>query len=180
MLTIVITGEEHFDEETQEFTYPESVTLELEHSLVALSKWEAEYEKPFLSSDDKTEEEVLGYIRAMIQTPNIAPEVFDRLTLENLEEINNYINAKKSATWFSDDSHQSRNGEVITSELIYYWMIVFTIPLECENWHLSRLFTLIRVCNVKNAPPKKKSTAEIAARNRDLNARRKAQLGTRG
>jgi hypothetical protein len=180
VLTITVPGREFFDEENEVFVESESVVLELEHSLVSLSKWESIFEKPFLDDKPRTEEELFTYIKCMLLTPNVPPEVLTRLTEQNLVDINNYMNSKQSATWFNDHTESSKRGETFTSELIYYWMIGFNIPLECENWHLSRLFTLIRVCNVKNAPPKKMSRAEIAARNRELNAKRKAELGTRG
>lgn len=180
MLTIVIKGIELFDEEKQEFTYSESFVLELEHSLVSMSKWESIHEKPFLKKGEKTSEEVFSYIKCMILTPDFPPEVLLRLSQENLNDINTYIDAKMTATWFSDIPSGKQSSEVITAELIYYWMISFTIPFECEKWHLNRLFTLIKICNLKNAKPKKMSKSEIAARNRELNARRKAELGTTG
>jgi hypothetical protein len=180
MLTIVVPGVEMFDEESQEFVTVGDVTLNLEHSLVSLSKWEQIYEKPFLGKDEKTTEEVLGYVKAMTLTTDAPEDVFNKLSKENLDAINEYIEAKMTATWFSDAPGAPPARDVITSELIYYWMITFQIPFECENWHLNRLFTLIRVCNVKQAKPKKMSRAEVAARNRELNAKRRAQLGTKG
>jgi hypothetical protein len=179
VLTITVLGVEHFDEEKQEFLTEGDFILELEHSLVSLSKWESIYEKPFLGLEEKTTEEVFGYVKAMILTPNVPPEVFSRLSQANLEQINAYIEAKMSATWFSE-TPPPRSREIITSELIYYWMITFTIPIVCENWHLNRLFTLIKVCNAKNSKPIKMSRSEVAQRNRELNAQRKAQLGTSG
>ena len=179
MLTIVVPGAEHFDDDKQEFFTVGDFTLELEHSLVALSKWESEFEKPFLGKEEKTDEEIFGYIRAMSMTPNVPPEVWFRLTEDNVEAINKYIDSKMTATWFNK-TKETPSSERITSELIYYWMVVFQIPFECETWHLSRLFTLIKICNVKNEKPKKMNSSEAAAQRRELNAQRKAQLGTSG
>lgn len=180
MLTITVLGTEMFDEERQEFTTHGDVVLVLEHSLVSLSKWESIYEKPFLGEASKTPEEILGYVKAMVIGAEVPEEVFHRLSRSNIEEINAYIDARMSATWFSEAPGAPKSRDIITSELIYYWMTVFQIPFECEKWHLNRLFTLIRICNIKQSKPKKMSRAEIAARNRELNAQRKAQLGTRG
>lgn len=180
MLTIVVPGTEMFDEKLQEFVTVDDVTLELEHSLISLSKWESMYEKPFLGQAEKTTEEVLGYIKFMTLTPNVPEVVFSKISEENIMKINEYIDAKMSATWFSEAPGAPKSRDVITAELIYYWMITFQIPFECEMWHLNRLFTLIRVCNIKQAKPQKMSRSEIAARNRELNTQRKAQLGTTG
>lgn len=178
MLKIDVPSREVYDEETQRFYVVPATELELEHSLVSLSKWESEWEKPFLGKDPKTTEETISYIKAMTLTEDIPPEVYANLTNDNLNSVNEYIGKKMTATWFREDGKKGR--EIITAELIYYWMVSFRIPFECQYWHLNRLFTLVKVCSEKNSPPKKMSRSEIAQRNRELNAQRKAQLGTRG
>lgn len=180
MLTLTVGGTESYDEKTEKFVVVGGFQIQLEHSLVSLSKWESIHEKPFLGKDQKTPEEVLSYVRCMVVSPEIPPEVFSQLGEKHFELINDYLNAKMTATWFNDQPGTPRTSEVITSELIYYWMTVFNIPFECETWHLNRLFTLIRICNIKQAKPKKMSRSEMAARNRELNEQRKKQLGTTG
>lgn len=180
MLTITVPGIEMFDDESQEFITQGDVVLELEHSLVSLSKWESKFEKPFLGVSDKKEEELIGYVKAMVMTPNVPDELIQRLVQEHMSDINTYIDARMSATWFSEAPGAPKSRDVITSELIYYWMTVFQIPFECERWHLNRLFTLIRICNIKQSKPKKMTRSEIAERNRELNEQRRAQLGSKG
>jgi len=179
MLQIIVPGTEYYDEATETFTTVDDVVLELEHSLVSLSKWESKFEKPFLGSDDKTSEEILEYVRCMLMTKDYSLDVFQRFSAANIQEINQYIDSKQSATTFKD---QKRYGpaEVVTAELIYYWMIAFNIPFECQYWHLNKLFALIRVCNIKNGKPQKMSRNEVAERNRQLNEQRRAKLGTSG
>lgn len=179
MLTINVKMTETFDEETGRFG-GETFELNLEHSLVSMSKWEARFEKPFLSDKDKTSEEVSWYINAMSLSGEIPPEVFSNLTAANIAEIDLYIGAKMTATTFNEQQNQRHNREIITSEIIYYWMVSLGIPFECECWHLNRLLTLIRVINIKNSPKKTMGRREAAQRMRELNAQRKAQYGTRG
>lgn len=181
-ITIPAVNREDFDEEKGEFVYTKrkEQTLTLEHSLVSLSKWEAKWCKPFLDKKDKTEEETLDYIRCMIVTPNVDPDIVNFLTAENIEEIHKYIAAPMTATTINDQQNGGGNGEIMTAELLYYYMFAFTIPIECQKWHLNRLITLIRIFNVKNGPSKKMSKGEIMSRNAALNAQRRAQMKTRG
>jgi hypothetical protein len=178
VLTIDVVLDDLYDEEKEEFISLK-YSLELEHSLVSLSKWESVFEKPFLSDAEKTQEEIFFYIQAMALNPKIPPEVFTNLSSDNVSQIEKYISSRMTATWFNDANHQ-KSREVITAEIIYHWMISLNIPFECQHWHLNRLLTLIRVCNEKNSPPRELSRAEMAARNRALNAQRKQQLGTTG
>lgn len=181
MLELIIPASEVYNEKLSEFVKTDEIVLRLEHSLASLSKWESKWEKPFMTSEEKTSEETFGYIQAMSLDPNTPPEVFHSLSSEHLDLINKYLEAKMSATWFSEKPKANGSREIITAEVIYYWMISLNIPLECENWHLNRLFTLIKVFNQKNAPEKKKmSRSELMARNRKLNAERKAKLNTSG
>ena len=180
MLTITIPATEMFNEETQEFFSLKEQTFQLEHSLVSLSKWESKWCKPFLSKTDKTFEETLDYIKCMTITQNVGSDVYNRLTRKNIEDINKYIEAPMTATTFYNDIQKGGKKETVTSELIYYWMIALNIPMECQKWHLNRLLTLIRVCNVKNTPPKKMGKGDIMRRNAALNAQRRKQLNTKG
>lgn len=179
MLRILVPMSESFDEATSTFI-TNTFALELEHSLVSLSKWESKFEKPFLSDDDKTAEEAMWYIEAMTLTSDVPPEIFLKLSQENVEEINDYINGKQTATWFADRQSRGASREIITAEIIRYWMIAQNIPIEFEHWHLNRLFTQIKVVNEKNAPAKKMSRAEALAQQRRVNAERLAKLGTKG
>lgn len=180
MLEILIPGDEYYDAVAEEFKYPEAVELQLEHSLVSLSKWESIVEKPFLSREEKTSEELLKYIVCMNISEGVSTETFNKLTKENLEEINVYINAKYTATTFRETPNRRISLEIITAEIIYYWMISLNIPFECQHWHLNRLLTLIKVCSEKNAPQKKMSRKDVVERNRELNEQRKRELGTSG
>lgn len=180
MLTITIPATEEFDEIKGEFVYPKEQTLQLEHSLISISKWESKWCKPFLAKQDKTAEEVIDYVKCMTLNKSVSDDVYRCLTKDNINAINEYIGAPMTATYFSNQDKGKRNNEQITSELIYYWMIALQIPFECQKWHINRLLTLIRVCNVKNAPPKKMSKREIISRNAALNAARRQQLNTKG
>lgn len=179
MLEITIPGIEFYDENTNEFIYYDDERVQLEHSLVSISKWEANWCKPFLSNKDKTGEEIIDYIKCMTLTEGVADDVYKRLTEDNLTKINEYIGRPMTATTFPPEPN-SGGREIVTSEIIYYWMVSFNIPFECQNWHINRLLTLVRVCKIKNDPPKKMSRNEILSRNKALNEARKKQLNTRG
>ena len=181
MLTIKIPiTQEGWDEVKEEFVEAKYQTLQLEHSLVSLSKWESKWKKPFFSKKGMTTEETLDYIKFMTVSKNVDPDVYDHLSRENIEEVMAYIDDPMTATTFSNDGKSGSNREVITSELIYYWMIASNIPFECQKWHLNRLITLIRVCSIKNNPPKKRSKRDIMSQNAALNAARRKQMNTKG
>lgn len=182
MLQLVIPlGPEIFDDEKQEFVTPDTKTIQLEHSLISLSKWESKWHKPFLTNEPKTPEETKDYIKCMTITQNVSDELYSHLTSDNVMQVNKYIEDPMTATTFPKGKKSSRSKEIITSEIIYYWMITLGIPIdECQKWHLNRLLTLIQVCNVKNEPGKQMSKSEILSRNRALNAARKRKLNTRG
>lgn len=181
MLQIIVPiSPEGWDERKQEFVEPKYKKLQLEHSLVSLSKWESKWRKAFFSKQEKTNEETMDYIKCMTITPNVPPEVYLYLTQANIEQINEYIGAPMTATVFYDKKTNKSNKEVITAELIYYWMIALNIPFECQKWHINRLLTLIHVCEIKNRPPKKMSQSEIMRCNAELNEMRKKKYNTKG
>lgn len=182
MLKIVVPGnQERWDEKNEQFliTDTKDVELRLEHSLISVSKWESKYHIPFLSSE-KTDEQIIDYIKCMTLNSNVDDDVYNRLTTSNLIDINKYIADPMTATVVKDPPNNKKNTEFVTSELIYYWMISYGIPAEFEKWHINRLIMLIRVCAVKNETPKKKSKQEIMAEYRAINAANKAKFRTRG
>lgn len=182
MLKLIVFGREFWDEKKEEFIPTKDQILSLEHSLISISKWETKWHKPFISENKKTNEELIDYIRCMTITQNVDSFTYKRLTKENMDQIEKYIDDPATATWFNDsrEGQKSSKKERITSELIYYWMIASEIPFECETWNLNRLMVLIRICSIKNKPPKKQGKKEIMKNNTSLNAARRNKIGTSG
>lgn len=181
MLSINIGQIELFNEQTNEFFYLKPIVLKLEHSLISISKWEAKWHKPF-SNSQKTDEEMRDYIRCMTLNGDLHPAYYSSLSREDITNIENYINDEMTATTFHTNGQQKRGApsrKFITSEVIYYWMIVLNIPFECEKWHLNRLLTLIRVCNVESSP-KKMTKKETAAYYKALNAENRKKFSSKG
>ena len=187
MLKITIPKGELYNRKTREFIQVKEQTLTLEHSLVSLAKWESKFKKPFLTKEQKTVKESVEYIKCMTLTQNVDPNVYLGLTNENMRQVDEYIGDSMTATWFSDDKgsgggkpRRNTKPEVITAEIIYFWMINYNIPFECQKWHLNRLITLIRVCEAKSEKPKKMSKAALNKHNTALNAARLKALHTTG
>jgi len=181
MLYITIPSGEVFDESTNKFIDIPETKLQLEHSLVSVSKWEAKWHKIFLDEkNQKTDEETLDYIRCMTLTQNVDPKVYYGLHQEQIIKIKEYIDDPMTATTFNEEnvkrmfSKSPKSNEKTTSETLYYSMIALNIPFECQKWHLNRLITLIKICNIKNQPPKKMSKSELASKYRNINAARRA------
>lgn len=181
MLNITIPAREEFDSDTGFFSYYEATNLSLEHSLLAISKWESKWQKPFFDKAQKTNEEFIDYIRCMTINRNVSFDAYYRLGPNEFSKIEKYITSSMTATTFSQLQKEKHGREKITSELIYYWMIAAQIPFEAEKWHINRLFTLIRICDIKNnSSNNKMSKKDIYAHNRKLNAARRAKLGSKG
>lgn len=179
MLVLDIPGSEFFDDEKEEFIETKPVSLRLEHSLVSVSKWEAEWKVPFLSAKELTREQTIDYIRFMTINQNVDPLVYTLLNNDHVRKVNEYISDNRTATTFSN-VNTPPNRQVVTSELIYFWMAQYNIPFECQKWHLSRLMTLIRIASIKNAPEKKMSQRAILSQNKSLNAARRKAMHTKG
>ena len=180
MLKITVPAIELWDEQKEIFVDIKEQTLCLEHSLVSLSKWESKWHKPFLTKDKKTDAEMRDYVRCMTLTQNVDPMIYDYLTSDNLNSIYKYIEDPMTATVINDRRSGRGSSEQPTAELIYYWMVACNIPFECQKWHINRLMTLIRICGIKNQPPKKMSRNEILSRNAALNQSRINRLHSRG
>jgi hypothetical protein len=179
MLKVTIPTIELYDETANEFVYIKEQILNLEHSLVSLSKWESKWCKPFISKEEKTVEETVDYIRCMTITQNVDEKIYKYIPNDIVIQVRNYIDAEMTATTFSNDK-KTVNREIITAEIIYYWMTILNIPFECEKWHLNRLLTLINVCNIKNVPPKKMGKQDVLRRNTAINATRRNSLHSKG
>lgn len=183
-LTVPSEVQEVYNEKTSKFQQitVDAVPVTLEHSLHTVSMWEAKYKKPFMSdleSHKKTDDEMTDYVRMMV-LDEISDAIFTNLLQYNLKEVNDYIADPHTATTVKERKQNSGVDEMVTAEVIYYWMFSSQIPLECEHWHLNKLMMLIRVFAAKNAKPEKMSTADIAARNRELNAQRRAKMKSKG
>lgn len=180
MLRIEIPDQEWFNEAKNEFVKVKGAALQLEHSLVSVSKWEAKYKKPFLEAKDLSGTELIDYIKFMTITQNVKSEVYLGLTKKNFELIKDYISDKMTATWFKE--RKGGRHQIVTSELIYCWMTQYNIPFEvCQKWHLNRLLTLIRVCQEENSQKKDpRSKKEQIQDRKALNAARRKKYGTRG
>lgn len=179
MLIIDIPGHEYYDPITELFETKDPIRLRLEHSLVSISKWEAKWNIAFMGPTKKTDEQIYDYIRCMSIDEDFDDTSLSRLTQKNIDDITKYIQAPMTATTINQKGGRP-NREIVTSEVVYYWMISFNIPFECQYWHLNRLLTLISVCNVKNQPNKKQRPNDILARNRELNAARRKAMNTSG
>ena len=169
MLIIKVGEKELFDPETETFFHTKPITIRMEHSLISISKWESHWEKPFLRTEGVVKgmsgyAEELYYIKFMIlgTVPDNIPEI---LFHSHLLEIREYISKKYTATVVRREGpKRAPSRQIITTELVYYWMIKFGIPMECEKWHFNRLLMLIDVCNIKDTPQKdNKMTGQEAA-----------------
>lgn len=180
MLEITIPSAELWDEQNERFIYTKEQTLRLEHSLVSISKWESKWHKEFLSKETKTFEETIDYIKCMTLTQNVDPSVYSYLTNKNIEDVNHYIENPMTASSVKEEANHTINRERITSELIYYWMVSYNIPFECQKWHLNRLLMLIRICNAKNKPPKKRSRRDMYRHINEVNAANKKRFNSKG
>ena len=180
MLEIRVPGLEYYDENRDLFIQVDPATLTLEHSLLSISKWESKWHKPYLTKEKKTGKEIVDYIRCMTLTQNVNPLIYNNLTEQNLQDILAYIEDPMTATTFTELTASKKNNQIITSELIYYWMLVYNIPFECQKWHINRLLTLVRVCNIKNEPKKNMPRQEWMNKQRELNAQRRAALNSKG
>lgn len=179
MLVLRHNGGELYDERTGRFIVSKPVTIRLEHSLISISKWESKWHKPFLDTSVKSLDEELDYIRCMSIDGDLDDMVLNSLSASDFEAIRAYVGDPMTATTFKKDTQRGKK-EVITSEIIYYWMVSLEIPFECEKWHLNRLLTLIKVCNIKNSPSKKMKKRDQLAQQRALNASRRARSGSKG
>lgn len=186
MIQIVVPKGEVFDNTNQLFRrVTKDTTLQLEHSLISLQKWEAKWHVPFLSSKEKTLEQTIDYIRCMCLTPNVKEDVFYCIPTTEMVRIADYIDDPMTATTVR---HRGKPGgakkkKIVTAEVIYYWMVALNIPTEYRKWHLNQLLMLIQVINAENEsqnPKNKRKKHEILADYRAINEANKKLYNTKG
>lgn len=180
MLKIVISEKDFWDDNKQMFLHFNGGHLELEHSLIAISKWESKYKKPFFSKKEKTQDEISYYIKCMTLNDVKDPLIYNSLSNSDFKLVSDYINDSMTATVISKKNSGGGSPEPITSELIYFWMLSFNVPVEFQYWHINRLMTLLRICSIKNQAPQKHSTSQLLNRNAALNAARRKMLNSKG
>lgn len=173
MLDIMLPGSD---------TFP-TLKLSFEHSLVSVSKWEAEAKRPFFGHEEKSEADTELYYRCMLLTEDVPANFYSRiLGTEYFTQIADYINSTQHGTLFRQEEAPSKaKQEIVSAELIYYWLIQFQIPFDpVETWHLSKLMALVKVAGLKQSKPKKMSVQDRAAQMRALNEQRRRETGSAG
>lgn len=172
---------EIYNDVTEEFVTVRPCTIKMEHSLLAIARWEEHYHIPYLTKEQKTGEQIVYYLQSMVLNPEEADfNAFYALTKEEMERIQTYISDVHTATTVTHRGKKGNSGEQITSELIYYWMSASQIPYECETWNINRLLKLIEVASVKNGPQDKMSKRAVLEQQHALNQARRAKLGSKG
>lgn len=180
-LRIEVKSEEEWDEVTETFQQGVYDILLLRHSLVSIDEWESKWHKAYFGSAKKTNEEAMDYIRCMTLNRDVDPIVYQHLTQADIQKISAYLEDPMTATTFREDKSKKRGRpETITAEIVYFWMLEYGIPFECRYWHINKLLTLVRVCNVKNSKPEKKSQKQLLQEHAAINARNRQLLHTRG
>lgn len=187
MIEITIPKGQIVDDETGNvYRAEKDWTLVLEHSLISVQKWEAKWHVAFLNRGTRTFEQTIDYLRCMTLTPNVPEEIYYCIPEKEMKKVLDYVDDPMTATRVNDDSESQRGfgrkigREVVTAEVIYYWMISLNIPAEYKKWHLNQLLTLIRVINAKNQPKKKRRMKDVLEEYRAINEANKARFHTEG
>lgn len=180
MLEIHVPEREFYDERNEVFIKTRPVILQLEHSLMSVSRWESKWRKPFLTDEDKTRAETMDYIRCMTINRDVDPNVYAALTSDDIQKIMDYVGAELTATKVYRVKSTNAPKKTITSEVIYSWMVMYNVPFECQKWHISRLLKLLDVLEIANNPKNKMSKGETARSNAALNKARRAKLHSKG
>ena len=181
MLKLTIQKQTVYDEKENRFYDVPETIVELEHSLLAISKWESKWHIPFLKKEERTRDQIIYYVYCMCLNEDMPLEWFCGLTNTQFKEISEYIDNPMTATTITNHEKKSKAiPETITSELVYYWMDECNINKECETWHLNRLLRLIEITSIKRQPEKKMGKKNTIAQNKALNATRRARMGSKG
>lgn len=183
MLTIDIPEQDIFDESTSTFYKVKAQKLHFEHSLAAIAKWEAKWHTPFMDNKEKNMVQLVDYIRCMCVDTDVDPIVFKGLSRKHMVMVEEYIKDPMTASWIDDSKKKPKpktHAEVMTSELMYFYMSQAQIPYECQNWPLPRLVMLLRIAGEKMSTNNKMSKRDIMNQQASLNAIRRAKTGSKG
>lgn len=177
MLSYLFPSKEVYNEETNEFTTIGGERYFFELSLRGIAEWEAENERPFFATKLNAEDAI-----SIVDIMCMDNDYFDERLIDApfLSAVNSYISKKNTATVIHNEDADSKTGSFITSEVIYAMMFELSIPIECENWNINRLMTLIKVMQIRSQPSKKMSRAKVASENQRLNALRRSKLNSKG
>ena len=157
-----------------------AIHLVLEHSLLSISKWESEWQIPFVETKRMTAKQFLSYCKCMTINQQKDPNVYQFLRNQDVVKIKDYLDNPMTARIKRKSKGGGRSRIMMTSEYFYAVMVQYGIPFDCDKWHFNRLIALIECCQAMNGEGPKMNYRERQKYYAELNAQRRKALGTKG